>query len=117
MLGGIVLIMIIVLESESRFTRVVFGLHPSGLRLFAVKMSGAAASAVPSKFTAFLNHPAGVSRSYAQRIYLMRRLLFRHTRSKDGILLGTNDEVVFGSGWCEGLEPPCGQTECVTERW
>lgn len=59
MLGGIVLILIIVLESESRFTRVVFGLHPSGLRLFAVKMSGAAASAVPSKFTAFLNHPAG----------------------------------------------------------
>jgi len=82
-------------------------------------MSGAAASAVPSKFTAFLNHPAGVSRSYAQRIYLMRRLPFciLFTRSKDGILLGTIDEVVFGSGWFEGLEPSCEQTECVTKRW
>ncbi|KAG5220083.1 hypothetical protein IMY05_C4685000600 [Salix suchowensis] len=67
------------------------------------QMSGAAASAGASKFTAFMNHPAACG----------FRLRSASTRTQDRLLLGTNDEVVLGGRWYQRLDSASREIERV----
>lgn len=58
-------------------------------------MSGAAASAGASKFTSFMNHPAGTH--FPMPIDILR--LTKGVRAQNCVLLGPTHEVVFGGCW------------------
>lgn len=70
---------------------------------FNFTMSGAATTAATSKFSSFMNHPAG-ELTAMHRAPGTRCNFFR---TEDCILLGTVDEVVSCRSWFEGPFTAC----------
>lgn len=88
--------------------------HPRVLQILPANMSGAAASAGASKFTAFMNHPAGKQLADSTSIWVRLRV---STRTQDCLLLGTSDEVVLGGRWYQRLDSASREIERVSEHW
>ena len=77
-------------------------------------MSGAAASASVSKFSSFMNHPAGEHPNFHIKTH---SYLQQTCRTKDCVFLGAYDEVVFGRCRCKRSHPSCRQAEHVSKPW
>jgi hypothetical protein len=73
-------------------------------------MSGAAASATVSKFSSFMNHPAGEHPNFHIKTHSH---LQQTCRTKDCVFLGAYDEVVFGRCRCKRSHPSRRQAEHV----
>jgi len=65
-------------------------------------MSGTAATVGASRFTAFMNHPAGLTHINLNRLFKLNKV----NRTQNYFLLGTFDEMVFGGCWIERPNSP-----------